>query len=338
MNPVLNTLIDTVNNVNDKPLFCPAIYDLKAKLAGYRPSDYAQNADEIIKALEQEIEMLDLKIVTSAYDIYNIEAESVGSKVTREGHYMPDIETPLLNSLDEISQLRKIKNPSGRMGIFIDAAKAINNKYNPSVYVRCGISGPFSMASKIYSSDKLLVDCVLNAGKVIELLKYCTEIIKIYLKGIIQNNIDVVVFDSFASPPLISPGIYRDLVFPFHKELFDYVTKHGIVYKPLIIGGNSVLLLEYLISTGANSFLLDYNIDDDIKERILSDYGNFAFRINIDPSLICNGNNMSISRYLEYFLKRFEKYKNVIIGTGILPYNTPLENIKQINHSINEYL
>ena len=84
MNPVLNTLIDTVNNVNDKPLFCPAIYDLKAKLAGCRPSDYAQNADEIIKALEQEIEMLDLKIVTSAYDIYNIEAESVGCKSNKK--------------------------------------------------------------------------------------------------------------------------------------------------------------------------------------------------------------------------------------------------------------
>jgi uroporphyrinogen decarboxylase len=337
VNPVLKTLIDTINNVNDKPLFSPAIYDLKAKLAGGHPSDFAQNADEIFIALEKEIEILDLKIVTSAYDIYNIEAEAVGARVTRESHYMPEIEIPLINSLDDISQLKRIESPSGRMDLFIVAAKAIINKYNSGVYIRCGISGPFSMASKIYAGDKLLIDCVLNSNKVCELLKYCTEIIKIYMKGIIQNDIDIVVFDSFSSPPLISPEIYRDLVFPFHKEIFDYISKHSIVYKPLIIGGNSVLLLKYLINTGANSFLLDYNVDDNIKEKILMEYENFAFRINIDPSLISTGNHLSISRYLKYFLKKFGKYKHIIIGTGILPYNTPLENLMQVSHSINEY-
>jgi uroporphyrinogen-III decarboxylase len=336
MNPIQTTLIDTINNVNDKPIFCPAIYDLKAKLAGCNPSDFAQKTDEIIIALEYEIDKLDLKVVTSAFDIYNIEAEAIGAMVTRRDHYMPEIEIPLINTLEEVTRLKRIEQPSGRMDLFIDAAKAVINKYKSKVYVRCGISGPFSMASKIYSSDKLLVDCVLKSERVFDLLKYCTETIKIYLKGIIQNHIEVVVFDSFASPPLISPEIYRDLVFPFHKELFDYVRDQDISYRPLILGGNSWLLMKYLSITGANSFLLDFNVDDDVKEKILMEYENFAFRINIDPSIICNGNNGSISKFLEYFLKKFEKYKNVIIGTGILPYNTPLENIKQINHSINK--
>jgi uroporphyrinogen-III decarboxylase len=337
INPVLKTLIDTVNNINDKPLFCPAIYDLKAKLAGKSPSDFGFDEEEIIIALEKEIEFLDLKIVTSAYDIYNIEAEAVGAEVTREGHYMPDIKNPLLNSSDDISHLNRIESPSGRMNIFINAAKCVIGKYNSGVYIRCGISGPFSMASKIYFGDKLLTDCVLNSGKVIELLDYCTKTIKIYLKGIIQNEIDVVVFDSFASPPLISPEIYRDMVFPFHKELFDYMGDQDIVYRPLILGGNSYLLLDNLINTGANSFLLDYNVNDSIREKTLMKYENSAFRINIDPSLICNGNQLSISEYLQYFLKRFGKYKNIILGTGILPYNTPLENLKQINQSIKDF-
>ena len=337
MNPVLHTLIDTTRNANNKPVFCPAIYDLKAKLANCDPADYAKNTDEIVTALEKEINLLDLKVVTAAYDIYNIEAEAVGAKVTREGHKMPYIESPLIESPDHISLLKKIEIPEGRMNIFIDAAKAISNKYDPDIYVRCGISGPFSMASKIYSGDKLLTDCILNGSKVTELMKYCTETIKVYLKEIIRNRIDVIIFDSFASPPLISPEIYKDLVLPFHKELFDYMTDSGILYKPLILGGNSYLLLDYLIETGANSFLLDYNIEDTIRESIISRYKNFAFRINIDPSLIINGDTSSITWYMESFLKIFGKYKNMIIGTGILPYNTSLDNLNLVHRVINEY-
>lgn len=318
-------------------MFCPAIYDLKAKLADCDQADYARKTDEIVAALEKEINLLDLKVVTSAYDIYNVEAEAVGAKVTREGHNMPYIENPLIDSIDHISLLKKIENPAGRMNIFIDAAKAVFNKYYPDIYVRCGISGPFSMASKIYPGDKLLTDCILNGSKVTELMKYCTETIKVYLKEIIRNRIDVMIFDSFASPPLISPEIYRDLVFPFHKELFDYLTENGIIYKPLILGGNSYLLLDYLINTGANSFLLDYNIEDKIRESVISGYKNFAFRINIDPSLITNGNSSSITRYMESFLGRFGEYRNMIIGTGILPYNTSIENLNLVHWLINEH-
>ena len=337
MNAILNTLIDTLNNVNDKPLFCPAIYDLKAKLANCIPSGYGRNADEIYTALEQEIEILNLKIVTSAFDIYNIEAEAVGARVSRKGNYMPEIEIPLINSLDDVTRLKKIENTSGRMDVFINAAKAVMDKYGSGVYVRCGISGPFSMASKIYPGDRLLVDCILNSDQVTGLLRFCTETIKVYLNGIIRNNINVVVFDSFASPPLVSPEIYRDLIFPFHKELFDCMKDHNIRIRPLIIGGNSISLLEHMSDTGANSFLLDFNIEDDIREKILKDYENSAFRINIDPSIICNGNISSISDYMVYFLKRFGRYRHILIGTGILPFITPLENLKRVNQMINEY-
>lgn len=337
MNAILNTLINTTNNSCDKPLFCPAIYDLKAKLTGCNPSEYAKNTYEIYSAMEQEIEILNLKIITSAYDIYNIEAEAVGARISRKDSFMPDIEIPLVNSLADIPQLKKIEHIEGRMDIFINAAKAIIDKYGQDVFVRCGISGPFSMASKIYSKEMLLMDCILNSNKVIGLLKYCTDTIKIYLNEIIQNKIGIILFDSFSSTPLVSPEIYKDIIFPFHKELFEFIKTNNISVRPLIIGGNSTPLLRYLINTNANLFLLDYNVEDDMKEEILTEYTNFAFRINIDPSIICNGNNTSIPKYMEYFFKRFEKYKNIVIGTGILPYYTPLENLKKINYLINEY-
>ena len=336
MNPVVKSLIDTVGNVNTRPVFCPAIYDLKPRLANCDPADYARDTNGIVTALEKEINLFNLKVITSAYDIYNIEAEAVGAKVSRRGHNMPYIESPMIDSPDDISRLKQIENPAGRMNIFIDAAKAISNNY-PNIYVRCGISGPFSMASKIYSGDKLLTDCILNGSKVTELMRFCTDTIKVYMKGIIRNRIDVMIFDSFASPPLISPEIYRDLVFPFHKELFDYLTENGILYKPLILGGNSYLLLDHLTETGANSFLLDYNTEDTIRESIVLKYKNFAFRINIDPSLIINGDMSSIPRYMEYFLNRFGKFKNIIIGTGILPYNTSIENLNEVHRLINEH-
>jgi len=337
MNTKDKFLITIEGENHEIPIFNPAIYDYKVNFSNTSLNVFGQSESELIEAVEREILLLKSEVVTCGYDIYNIEAEALGAKVVRNNeNIFPEIMEPLIQNLDEIDRLPVLKEPAGRMPMFIKATKSINEKYRDRIYVRGAVSGPFSMAGRLYSNDQLIVNCMLNPQGVYQLLEYCTEIIITHLRGYIDENQDVVIFDSLSSPPLISPEIYSDLIFPFHKKIFNFLKDNGVQIRPLIMGGNTLPIMDNLTKTGANQYLLDYIIPlNDIK-TVLDQY-NFAFRINLDPSLVAQDNQKHIVDQMEKIFKFLGHRPNLIIGTGILLKNTPLENIQFIRNFITDY-
>ncbi len=75
---------------------------------------------------------------------------------------MPEIHQPLIGSLEEIASLIQIKQPSGRMPLFIEAAKQAVHDFGNKVLVRGGLSGPFSMAAKIFPRERSSVGVFMN--------------------------------------------------------------------------------------------------------------------------------------------------------------------------------
>jgi len=331
-------LIQTIELQNNEvPVFCPAIYDLKPRFCNVPPHLFGQNKKEIVKAIENEIKIFDADIITCAYDIYNIEAEAVGCNIKRQKSIvMPEIETPLIFSLSEVDNLEPITHPRGRMEIFIEAAKTINERYGDKIWVRGGVVGPFSMAGGIYPKDKLLINTIMNPEGIKKLLQYCTYCIKIYIKGFLDNGIDVVIFDSLISPPMLSPKIYESLVFPFHVEIFTFITANGSKLRPFIVGGNTLSIMETLTKTGANQFLIDYNVPLGEGKNILEKY-NFAFRLSLPPSLISDNKPNIIAEEVKKIFATIGHHNNLIIGSGILPLHTPFENVLKVKEIIHEF-
>ena len=337
MNP-REKFLNTIKNRNyDIPIFCPAIYDYKATFSNSPLSLFGQDESEFIDAVDKEIEVLNSEVVTCGYDIYNIEAEAIGSIVSRnKQNIFPEIIHPLINDLDEINKLPKLKKCGGRMPLFIRATKHLSKKYQNTVYIRGATSGPFSLAGKIYDKEKLIVDCILNPKAIYKLLEYCTEIILKYISGFLDEGEDVIIFDSLASPPLISNDIYNKMIFPFHQRIFDFMKKRGAQIRPLIIGGNTLPILDNLTKTGANQLLLDFVIP--LKEilTVLERY-DLAFRININPFLVANDDHNLIAEKLKTIMNVLGHRPNLLIGTGILSVNTPIENIQLIRNLITEH-
>jgi len=331
--------INTINCSNyDIPVFCPAIYDYKVNFANSEAHLFGQDKDELIKAVKNEMNALSSEVITCGYDIYNVEAEALGSNIIRDReNIFPEVSQPLIHQLGDINQLPILDELKGRMPMFIEVTETLRDQFKEEVYVRGAVSGPFSLAGRIYDKEKLILDSILNPDKVIELLKYCTEVIITYLKGFLDKKLDVVIFDSLASPPLISPEIYRDLIFPFHKYIFDFMLDRGVEIRPLIMGGNTLSILEFLCKTGANQLLLDYNIPLADVKTVLNKY-NLAFRVNIDPDLVSRNNQEQIANHLRQIVDVVGHKPNLLIGTGILMRNVPLRNIQFIRNFIdNEY-
>lgn len=313
----------------DRPPFMPAIYDLKPALIKAPLHTFGQNQEELIQALKYEAEELRLESLTVAYDIYNIEAEAAGCKISRNPAIgMPEVSEPLIHSLDEIKDMKELPEIAGRMPLFVETTAKIQKMYGDFLPVRAGISGPFSMAAKIYPQDNLLMETIINPTGVSELLEYCTRVIGKYIEAYMKTGVGVVIFDSFVSPPMISPEIYRQLVFPFHKKLFALLRERNVLQRTLIVGGNTAELIPDFVKTGATQLLLDFSIPPVQSKEILQEYKNMVFRVNLPPALFIQNDITELKNYIFKVLQTVSDCPNLIIGTGILPPNALPKNIE----------
>jgi uroporphyrinogen decarboxylase len=183
------------------------------------------------------------------------------------------------------------------------------------------------MATKIFPKESILLETVMDPEKLIPLLRYCTETIKIYAKAFADMGAGVVVFDSFASPPMLSPQTYHELIQPFHRDIFIFLEHLGVLQRTLIIGGNTLPILHEIISTGATQFLLDFTIPVEAVKNVLEEFPDTAFRVNLPPSVFTSPDPSELKEIINKTLNSLKYHKNLIIGTGILPPNVPPANV-----------
>lgn len=322
----------------DRPPFMPAIYDLKPSFLQAPAHTFGQNMKDIIDALVYEAEQLEADALTAAYDVYNIEAEAVGCTVLRDPRIlMPEIERPLFRTPDDFLKLKAPGATCGRMEVFIQAAEEILKRYGRTLPVRGGISGPFSMAGKIYPEGNLLMETATDPKKLWPLLRFCTDTIKIYAKAFASTGAGVVVFDSLVCPPMLSPQSYHDLILPLHREIMHSLEVQGILQRTLIIGGNTLPLLPDMVSTGATQYLLDYNIPLEEVKSVLQEYPDKVFRVNLPPAAFGLHGHDELERILRKTLESLEDFSNFIIGTGILPPDVPPAHILSAKRQVQDF-
>jgi uroporphyrinogen decarboxylase len=322
----------------DRPPFMPAIYDLKPALLHRDPHTFGQATRDITEALVFEAEKLEADALTAAYDIYNVEAESVGCSLTRDLRTgMPEIERPILQSLDDIGGFTVPSELTGRMDIFVEAAEELLQRYEGVIPVRGGISGPFSMATKLFPQEELLMETMMHPERILPLLRFCADIITTYAKAFAAIGAGVVVFDSFVSPPLLPPQIYRDLILPFHRDIFHSLEDLGVLQRSLIIGGDTLPILPYMISSGATQFLLDFTVPLEMVRAVLQDYPDIVFRVNLPPSVFIPQEKNDLEAALNETLHIIGDNRNLIIGTGILPPDAKPANIIHAKRQITAF-
>jgi len=309
-------------------LFLPAIYDYKARLAGIPPHLFGITSEDIVFAMERELDESCSEVLTSGYDIYNIEAEALGATLLRnERTGMPDIKEPILRTIDELSKLHGLINLAGRMSVFVNAAKIAVDRWGSTIPVRGAISGPFSMASKLLSHDDLIMGCIINPDKIKELLSFCTQTSILYASAFLAAGAQVIVFDSFVVPPMLSPELYEEIVLPFHKELLGFLKQNGAWWRPLIVGGDTRLIIPQLVESGANQLLIDYSVPLKEVADILDKFPDLLFRYNLSPQLMQSPDVEKVINGVADVAGYLKGKRNLILGTAVLPVSIPLANI-----------
>lgn len=322
---------------NRKIPFIPTIFEHSAKIINKTPSEAALDGKLLEEAQVQSYLLYKHDAVTVGVDVYNIEAEALGCKI--KFHNDNSIPGVISHPFSEEYDLETVlfSTDKGRIRMILNAAERVKERIGNYVNIGIGISGIFSICVELTGFEKLMMDYMDNEKTVHLLLEKTLEFQKDYCKEIIRRGLGITIFESWAAPPLISPTIYKNLVMPYEKELISYIKDQGITYVPLVIGGDTSSILDDMLETGTSLLISDYKADisyfiDKAKEK------NMTIRGNIDPKLVEKGPKEEIIKQLENMLEKVKDYDKFVVGTGVLSYNTPSENIIAIREYMEKYL
>jgi MtaA/CmuA family methyltransferase len=214
--------------------------------------------------------------------------------------------------------------------IWLEAVRLLKDHFKDDIYIRgnCDQS-PFSLASMMRGAQTWMLDLMMgDEDSVNLLLDYCTEATSQFIKLMAQTGCDMVSNgDSVAGPEMISADMYLKYAMPYEKKIVDVAHNAGLPYT-LHICGNTDIILESMLLTGADAFELDYKTDINKIYRLLHD--NTTFIGNIDPSgILALGTVEDVREKTLELLSLYENSNRFILNAGCaLPSTTPPENLK----------
>jgi uroporphyrinogen decarboxylase len=184
----------------------------------------------------------------------------------------------------------------------------------------------------LVGAEALFLACLDQPEWVRSLLDYADRIVRVFSKAYIDAGAELIVFDSQASPELLSPEMYEEFVLPVTKNFVQWAAGQGVRDLPLIIGGNTIPIAGLLAQTGANNLLCDFTADFDEWATVCRKHGR-ALRRNISPRLIETSPPDQIYDVATRELRRGRELPGFIMGTAVIPFGTPTENILAIKRA-----
>ena len=317
----------------DRIPFMPTVIEHAAFLIGETPSAAAQVESLMARAHIEAYRKYRPDAVTVGMDLYNIEAEALGCRVQfYDNASIPGIITHPF-TLEDCKP--SFSQDMGRIQVVLDAATAVKDAVGNEVNVSVGICGPFSIMIELLGFEAAIEAFYNEDNRAALLLDALLQFQKDYCTTIVSRGLDVTVFESWASPPLISPDIYRLYALPYERELFRYLADRNVLARPLVIGGDTRATVDYMLMSGTTLLVSDYNTPLPLyAEKARENF--VTLRANIDPKQVRNGDWKLIQARICEIKEQAKITPKLIAGTGVIPYDTPPEHVLRVKEMLKE--
>ncbi len=235
-----------------------------------------------------------------------------------------------VSSMEEVKNLKPVNVEDYKyVQVWLEGTRRLKEYFGDEIFIRGNCDqAPFSLASMMRGAQTWMTDLVLSEENLIfELLDYCTEATNQFIKLMVQTGCDMVSNgDSPAGPEMISAEMYEKFALPFEKKVVEEAHTQGLPYG-LHICGNTDIILEKMLETGADAFELDFKTDI---HKIHDLYKDKVTLIgNIDPSgVIALGTAEKVKAKTLELLELYQDSNYFILNAGCaIPASTPPENI-----------
>ena len=99
---------------------------------------------------------------------------------------------------------------------------------------------------------------------------------------------------------------------PYEKKLINYIKEQGVLNVPLVIGGNTMAIINDMIETGTTLIISDFKTD--INYYLEKARENDFLRGNIDPRVI-EKDRWKIFWYLKVYAGQSKGIKQFVVGS-----------------------
>lgn len=238
-----------------------------------------------------------------------------------------------LENLEDVVKLKPVNVENYKyIQIWMESVRLLKEYYKDEIFIRGNCDqAPFSLASMMRGAQNWMIDLMMGKDEHINfLLDYCTGACSQFIKLMAQTGCDMVSNgDSPAGPEMISADMYAKYAMPYEKRIVEVAHQAELPYA-LHICGNTDIILEHMLSIGADAYELDYKTDI---FRILNSFHNSATFIgNIDPSgVLALGTRDVVQKKTLELLSVYKDSNRFILNAGCaIPPDTPSENLKMM--------
>ncbi len=319
----------------DRIPYYPILGHFNAKLASISVKEFLTDSEKFAGAQLLAYETFHPDIVVMMADLL-IEAEALGNELRFPEDSFCISKTHALKDKENFKNL-KIPNPEkdGRMPYYIDACKRVKEKVKDSP-VGSVVSGPWSIAVSLREAENLIRDCVKDPHFVHSLMEFTLDLASTYALAVHSRaGVGVSFSEAPASCSLISPKIYRQFIFPYHKRLMEEMHSKKISVT-LHVCGYVDPIMEDLILTGADALSID---GPSSLSRMAELNRKRAVIIgNVDTNLFFSGTKEDMERAVKNCIDIAAKESAFILSTGCeVPNAGSIERVKWFMEAAEKY-
>ena len=245
--------------------------------------------------------------------------------------------------ISALSDVDKLKEPYigdyKHIMVWLEAVRILKDHFRNEIFIRGNCDqAPYSLASMMRGAQEWLMDLlIVEEEHIFKLLEYCTIAVEQFIELMVQAGADMVSNgDSTAGPELISRDMYLKYAYPYERRIVDY--SHSKETKYLLhICGDTELILDDMIYTGADALELDYKTNIDMVYEKCSD--KVTFFGNLDPSgVLAHGTVELVEEKTRNLLEVYKDSNRLILNAGCaIPPTTPEQNILAMIRTAREF-
>jgi len=174
---------------------------------------------------------------------------------------------------------------AARLPIWLEATHTLLRRVGQQAFVMGRADqGPFTLACLLRGAQQFFLDLATGGDEaaITDLIDYCRQVCALFAKAQKDAGAHATsIGDSYASPNLISPRMYRRFALQPEIDLVHEVQAYGIPMS-IHICGNTTGILPDMAKTGARLLEVDWKVDMGAARRIVP--GTTTLMGNVNPS------------------------------------------------------
>ena len=270
MNSLERLIAATRFEATDRTPFMPQLFGLAARAAGVGLDAYVRGGRLMAECQLRQQERLGNDAVFAFSDL-GVETEALGSRLRYYEHQYPEVVDYALAPADDPARL-SLPDPTrdGRMPGVLDALGALRSALGDSVMVAGAVAGPMTLAAQLYGAEKALFLTIDDRPRFEAALDLAVAVAGRYGAAQLAAGAHMVmVLDPMASPAVMPPDFFRELLAPRLRRLMAGLRAAGTLTTWLNIAGPTAPILPHYAEIGAAIATFDYYVEPATARRLL---------------------------------------------------------------------